>query len=187
MTRLTKMTRRCAFTLAEALIALAIGLALFALVQWASVSSGRVLARGQNKLFDAGTAELLFRHLENDLQAAASAPAVQSAPPQLVIQHPATADAPAATIEWHFDAAPAGRRSTILRRVSGGTGARPLVICRDTLSGADIRPVKPGGCSAILVRVTFESPPDASPVTFQQTFFSQNHVPDPAWNPVTER
>lgn len=176
---------RHGFSLIEVLIGSFIGLALVGLAyQWLTGSS-KILARGSNKMVDTNQAELVFRWLDQDVHCAAEKPTVEAGGKTLIVKRYFDPDGPdptaARTVMWTFIPGVDGAGSAIERQVQGQPATRFAV---GTLTASVVRDTSTATRPSFSVRLTMKQPEDASVVVFAETFFAQNQIVDPRWNPV---
>ena len=179
---------RGAFSVVEILVVVLAGVALLSVAYDSFVSSSRVLTRGQNKMVATGQAELLFRYLENDMHTLRAVPAPPPAPPAftLVRAIARAASAPQiVNVTWRFHVGVDGHDSYVERSVDGLTPPEPPTrLCVGALAAVVMAPVSDPAHPGVSIKVTLKSEQDVQPAIFQETFFYQNQVPDPFWNPI---
>lgn len=167
----------------EVLAAVAVGMVLLLVAYWMLTSSTRVLTRGQNKLFDTTQAQILFRHLELDLHCLAAPPVVSPLPPRVVLER--FGGGARSTVEWRFVAVKDGTGSGITRAITGGAGRGAQDrYCLGTVDAVEIRPLGTPDHPALCVKLALKTAADAVAARFEGTFFYQNQIVDPSWNPV---
>lgn len=170
----------------EVLVAVLLGLILL-VIAWSSFSSSsRVLTRGQNKMTATTQAELVFRHLENDLHTLTALPTATGSTLALARVAADTTGKPVPmTVSWTFKAGPDGKDSYVERATSGGSApGRPTRFCVGALDKVQIAALDEPGHPGLTVRIEMRGVHDATAAVFQETFFYQNQVPDPNWIPI---
>jgi len=181
--RVVARVSNSAVSVIELLFVVILGFLLLSLVYWLLSSTGRLLTRGQNKMFDTTQVEIVFRHLDEDLHALKQPPTISSTAPQLVLERHSSEDS--FRVEWCFNASPDGTGSSIVRTIKGTSTAtdRTSRFCLGSLSSHEITPVNTSP-PALTMKIRCKTKFDAAPTQFGTTVFYQNQMAEDGWNPV---
>lgn len=175
---------RGGFSLVEVLLGAAIGLVIVALIYEWLTSSSRILARGQNKMTDTNQAELIFRWIDQDVHTASISPVIEPGATQLTVTRFGDFGKDAAArqkIVWTFQSGQDGVGSYV-ERAAGG--AAPVRYAVGTLLASVLKPAGTPARPGLSLKLMMRQPEDNTTAVFAETFFYQNQIADPRWNPI---